>query len=473
MADIGAIVLHKVLGGKDLSAFSRLKLAFFDSSYTSVYSAISSHYDKYGAIPNFVELLTTARSSALTNALTTLQSLEIEDDIDIDVAVDALIDSYTQNEALKLLDKFVDNITLMDSQEIKDSLSAAVMHLDEKTHTSETILSASDIMLFNSVEDKEHYKFPSGISNTIDAKLGGLFRQEVILIGGKRGAGKSIVCANLVEAQYSMGNTSAYFTIEMTGRETFQRIMSINAGISSAQLKQDELSNSDTLKLVKARASMYLEADDLIQEFIISEDPIKFESDLVRTKTLKPNNQIVIIDDRELSITAIDLHLQKLKAKFGNSLKLAVIDYLNQITVPGMHGSMYDWVTQIFVSKKLKELARKHDVCIISPYQIDDNGGTRFAKGILDSCDIALLLDAHDKSDNTVSFDTTKIRGGPPLTFSNGINWETLKINPAETDKPQKKAKKEKEESSYIGKEGANDIDIPFTGATKIGAVYD
>ncbi len=89
------------------------------------------------------------------------------------------------------------------------------------------------------------------------------------------------------------------------------------------------------------------------------------------------------------------------------------------------------------------------------------------------TCDIALLLDAHDKSDNTVSFDTTKIRGGPPLTFSNGINWETLKINPAETDKPQKKAKKDKEESSYIGKEEANDIDIPFAGATKIGAVYD
>jgi hypothetical protein len=46
MADIGAIVLHKVLEGKDLSAFSRLKLAFFDSSYTSVYSAITTHYDK-------------------------------------------------------------------------------------------------------------------------------------------------------------------------------------------------------------------------------------------------------------------------------------------------------------------------------------------------------------------------------------------------------------------------------------------
>jgi len=464
MADIGALVLHKVIQNKDLAAWSRLKLVFFDAAYANVYSVLSSYYDKHGSIPNFSEItIHCSRHSSLGDAISTLEALEVDEEVDINVAIDALVDSYTQNEALKLLDKFVDNITLMDTEEIKASLSNAVTLLDEKTHTSETIVTMSDILLFNTDLDKEHIRFPSGISNVLDSKLGGLYREELILIGGKRGAGKSIVCANFAEAQYAIGNTTVYFTIEMTARETLQRFMSIRADIPHTLLRQDKLSDSDLLKLVKTRAEMYVDSDDLVAEFIETQDKLKFESSLIRTKELKPDNQLIIIDDRELSITAVDLHLQKLKAKFGANLKLAVIDYLNQITVPGVHGSMYDWTTQIFVSKKLKELARKHDVCIISPYQIDDNGGTRFAKGILDSCDVAFLLDAHDKDDSIISFETTKIRGGSEMDFSNKINWDTLRIDPAEADRPTKKAKGSKKEVAAV--EDANDIGgVPWDG---------
>ena len=447
MADIGSLVLHKVIKNKDLSAWSRLKLVFFDSAYTNVFNSLVSYYNKYNEIPNFSEIaLKLERNAALTNALASLENLEIDEEVDIDVAIDALIDSYTQNEALKLLDKFVDNITLMDSQEIKDNLAATVMQLDEKTHTSDTIMTMSDFCIFNTPEDKEYVRFPSGVSNKLDSELGGLYRQEVILLGGKRGAGKSIVCANFTEAQYALGNASVYFTIEMTGQEIFQRSMSIRSGVSHSLLKQDVLSDSDIFKLVKTRAEMYEDSDDLVEQYLEHNDRLKFESDLIKTKHLKKDNQIIIIDDRELSLTSVDLHLQKLKARFGDNLKLAVIDYLNQIVVPGVSGSMYDWTTQIFVSKKLKEFARKYDICIISPYQIDDSGGTRFAKGILDSCDVAFLLDAHEKDDSVISFETTKIRGGAPLDFSCSINWDTLKINPAEVDRPAKKSKKIKEE---------------------------
>jgi replicative DNA helicase len=462
MADIGAIVLYKVIKDKDLATWAKLKLAFFNQAYTTIFATIASFYDAYGHIPTFEELGTAyERSGGVLSSVASLNSLDIDaDEIDIDVAVDALINSYTQDETLKLLTKFVENVSMMDTQEIKDQLSAVVMKLDEKTHTSEDIISMDNILLFNTVVDREYIRFPSGISNTLDSVLGGLYRQEIILLGGKRGAGKSIVCANFVEAQYALGHTSVYFTIEMSGRETFQRLMSIRAGVSHIQLKQDTLSDSDKLKLVKARAEMFTESDDLVAEYIEHGDVLKFEAALIKTKHLKPDNQIVIIDDRELSITSIDLHLQKLKAKFGDNFKLAVIDYLNQIVIPGNQGGMYDWTAQITVSKKLKELARKYDICIVSPYQIDDNGGTRFAKGILDSCDVAFLLDAHDKDDGTISFETTKIRGGPPLDFSNGINWETLKINPAECEKPTKKSKKEKTEAPTVV-EDANDLDIP------------
>ena len=43
---------------------------------------------------------------------------------------------------------------------------------------------------------------------------------------------------------------------------------------------------------------------------------------------------------------------------------------------------------------------------IVSPYQIDAGGEARFAKGILDAADIALVMEAHDKDKQAISFET-------------------------------------------------------------------
>jgi len=459
--DIGAIVLHKLLKEKSLEAWARIKLAFLDPSYSSLYTAITKYYNKYNTIPSFEDLELTTRDTPLTRALASLKDLEVPD-VEIDLAIDALIDSYTQTEALRMIDRFIDNITLCTTQEIKDNIANIAMKLDEKTHTSETVISMNSISLFKRDEDKNHARFPLGINNTFDSALGGAYRQELILVGGKRGSGKSIVCTNLCVNQLDIGNSAVYFTIEMTGNEIFERQLSIMSGVSHAKVRQNNLEFTDIIKLVKARASMFEDADSLVNEFLEHKDKFKFESDLLRTKSLK-QNQLVIIDDRELTITAIDLHLQKLKAQLGDGLKLAVIDYLNQIVVPGSEEGMYDWATQIYISKKMKEFARKYDVCIFSPYQIDDSGGTRFAKGILDAADIALLLDAHTREDNALTFETTKIRGGSPIKFSSGMDWDTLKIDPSEIPTPVKKLEaKEKKEKPAQAQTPVDKEDLPW-----------
>ena len=89
--------------------------------------------------------------------------------------------------------------------------------------------------------------------------------------------------------------------------------------------------------------------------------------------------------------------------------------------------------------KKLKNLARKYEVVIVSPYQIDASGEARFAKGILDAADIALVMEAHDKGTSAISFETTKIRGGKEMRFTCPIDWETLRISPQSIDRPEQK----------------------------------
>ena len=448
--DIGAIVLHKLLQEKSLDAWAKLRLAFLDPAYSSLYSAINKYYTTYNCIPGFDDLEVTSRDTPLTRALASLKELEVPE-VDLDTALDALIDNYTQNETLRLIDKFLDKITLMNTEEIKDSLSGLLMNLDEKTHTSETIVLMNNVNIFVEKDTENHIKFPLGLNNTFDAAIGGAFRQELILLGGKRGAGKSVVCSNITANQYEQGNTSVYFTIEMTAAETMQRMMAILAGVDHVKIRQNNLDFDDILRLAKARAYMFEDGPLAFDEFVKHQDRFKFEADLNRNHKLKADNQIIIIDDRSLSLAALDLHLQKIKAQFGDKFTVATVDYLNQIQVPGMENGMYEWTNQIFISKKLKEYARKYDIAIISPYQIDDTGATRFAKGILDAPDMALLLDAHSKEDNCISMETTKTRSGPPIKFTSGMDWSTLKISPVDVPEPTKKKKGEDKEES-VGK---------------------
>lgn len=455
--DCSAIVLNKLLVERNLDIWSRLKLVFLDPAFSSLYSAISKYYDNYSNIPSFDELELTLREGPALRTLATVR-LATNDEISAEVALNALIDQYTQNEAIKLLDKFIDKLPVYDSQEIKDNLSSIVLALEDKTLTTEGVYNMSDIVLFRNPDDLARDRVFLGFNNSFDAALSGVARQELILIGGKRGSGKSICSSNILVNQYESGNTSVIFTIEMTATEVLERNMSILADVSHQAIRQNKVSEEDLLKLVKARAGMFQDADDLVDEYRRTRDRYKFEGRLVREKALKQDNQMIIIDDRALTITSLDLHLGKLKAKFGDKFTVCVVDYLNQIVIEG--ASQYDWQPQIEISKKLKNLARKYEIVMVSPYQIDASGEARFAKGILDAADIALVMEAHDKEKAALTFSTTKIRGGSELTITSPINWDTLRISPNSIDAPEKKEtiKKVKKTKEVDDK----DSDIPW-----------
>jgi replicative DNA helicase len=452
--DVSAVVLHKLLTEQSLEIFSKLKLAFLDPSYSSLYAAICKHYDTYSTIPSIDELELTLRAGP---ALRSLATLKLVNDVDIssEVALNALIDNYTQNEAIKLLDKFIDKLPVYDTAEIKENLASIVLTLDDKTLTTEGVYSMADILLFKNAEELARDRVHLGINNTFDATLAGVARQELILIGGRRGAGKSIACSNLQVNQYENGFTSAYFTIEMVAHETLERNLSILANVPHSNVKKGTLTDDEVLRLVKARAEMFVDAHDLVEEFKRTKNKFQFESKLVKEKQLKQDNQMIIIDDRALTLTNLDLHLGKLKSRFGDKFTVAVVDYLNQIVVEG--ASQFDWQPQVIISKKLKDLARKHDIVLVSPYQIDASGEARFAKGILDAADIALIMDSHDKDKGAISFSTTKIRSGGEMSFTSPINWETLRISPHSMEMP-KEEKHEKKKKKLTRDEQAADI---------------
>lgn len=457
--DISAVVLNKLLTEQNIELWAKLKISFIDPAYSSVYSAISRHYNKYNTLPSFEDLEISMREGATSKTIAALKLVEAEE-VSSEVALDALIDQYTQNQTILLLDRFVDKLPLYDTQEVKDNLANIVLTIDEKTLTTEGVFSMNNILLFQQDDERARNRIFMGLNNTFDAVLGGIARQELVLIGGKRGSGKSITGANLAVNQYEMGNSCVYFSIEMTGYETLERIMSIASNVNHQNLKQNKLTDDEVLRLVKTRAGMFTDADDLVLDFMKTKDKFEFEKRLIHERSLKSDNQLVIIDDRALSLASIDLHVGKLKAKFGDKLTTVVVDYLNQIVLEGSF-SQFDWQPQVIISKKLKEIARKYDVVMVSPYQIDATGEARFAKGILDAADIALTMEAHDKDLGALTFETSKIRGGREMKFTSPIDWDTLKISPISMDTPEKK---EKEKIKKAGKHKTDEpvVDVPW-----------
>ena len=158
--DIGATVLHMLMEEQSLDGWSRVKKDFFEESYSSLYSSIHRFYQEYNRIPSFDQLDTVTRDIKTQKDLAALRLLEVPE-IELDLAIDALIDQYSQNESLNLLDRYIDKITVMDSLEVKESLSHIVMKLDEQTHTDEKVSSMGDLLIFQEPVSYTHLTLPT------------------------------------------------------------------------------------------------------------------------------------------------------------------------------------------------------------------------------------------------------------------------------------------------------------------------
>lgn len=423
--DIGGLVLYKILSNpsESIEAWSKLKLSFFNNEYTSIYSSIVKYYNKYANLPSFQDLEVVTRDGLIKSNLKALSKLEYPTDISLDSAVEALIDEYTQTETLKKLDQFLDGITLLDSEEIKHELANILLHLEEKTHTSEKICLMSDITVLEEAEVAAT-QIPLGFNNKFDAEIRAS-TSELIMIGGMRGSGKSNVALNIYTAQYEQGNVGLYFSIEMNKREVFNRTIAMLAEVSAAKIRNGNLNDFELSKIAKVRCNMFKNAEEAYDIFLKDNDYKTFEYNLIRNYELKENNQLVIVDNSRLTLADIDMNIQKFKTQFGDKLKVVVVDYVNQIEIE----DIYNWQQQVTLSKQLKKFARKYDVVMVTPYQINKEGEARFSKGLLDAADIAMVL---TPGEDNIKFESAKVRHSAPFTIVSGIDWNILKIYPQE-----------------------------------------
>ena len=418
------------------------------SEFHLLYEHIDKHCENYHTFPTFDDLRLSIRHNATRDKLLALERIEV--DIDPNTLLEYLKNEYAQKEILNSLDNYLDNSVLFASaQESLEQLHEIVLDIEQKVDLE---IPQESMQRINLVPPQEEVDKLLGLG--LNNKYDDIFKfspKDLVLIGGKRGQGKSVSCANIANNVYQSGRSAIYFTIEMDSRSILQRCCAIATGIPVARIQSTNLTNLEWEMMAQWQAARFVNGQERYEEYLNNSrrDYNEFHHKLTTQHELLPTQQLDVIYDPSLTLSKIRAELDKKVSQIDAGV--IIVDYINQVKRSNMpsRGGQYDWTEQIEVSKALKTMAQEYECTVISPYQIDASGEARFAKGILDAADAAFTLDTHDKEGECITFNCTKMRSSKEQNFTSTMDWETLKIGPDSALTPQEaEAEAEKSDES-------------------------
>lgn len=447
-------LIKRVLELEDFSTWSNVRKHYLPNEYHKLFDVISGHTDNYHKLPTIEELKLEIRDSATLDKVYALETIETE--AEPFLLLDYVKNDFAQKEVLIGLDRWIDSsIAFESAEEVVQSLERLTSDLKDRVDLVPPEENMQKINLFDTEEDMSN-RITLGLNADFDKQFDFL-TTDFILIGGKRGSGKSLTSNNIARHIIDSGKRVVFFTVEMTPREVLQRDCGIATGVSVRKIRNRDLSIPEWEEVVKYWANRYEDSENDVKQYYQHRDFNRFHSSISRKNLVA--NSLEIVYDSGLTMSKIISESTRL-ARDGN-LGLIVIDYLNKVKRTGSHFTdSLDWKEQMYIANASKQLAQDLKVPTFSPYQTDANGEARLAKGILDAADAALVLDAHTKKDNAITFKTTKMRAADDEEeFTSSIDWSSLKIGPANAEKPQPIQKSKPSSSS--GKTGENIYDDP------------
>jgi hypothetical protein len=446
--NLASALFKRILEEEDFDTWSSLRRHYLPSEYHVVYDIVDKQIDSYHKLPTIEELKLATRDSLTLDKIYAIEAIEVE--AEPFLLLDYLKNEFTQQETLSQLYKYVEeSIAFETAEETLESLYDIISRIEDKVELRSVEDNMQKINLFESDDEIADY-IPLGLNAEFDAKV--RFKStDYILMGGKRGSGKSITCSNLADTVYRKGKSVLFFTIEMPTREVLQRQCSIGSGVAHSKIKYRTLDNLEWMKVATWWADRYQNGDKHLETYKEHRDFDRFHA-AIQKEELNPV-QIDIVYDPVLTLPKLKAEIIKRIRKLGN-VGLVIVDYVNQIKRTNSSEDKFDWKDQIVVSTALKTMAGELQVPFFSPYQIDASGEARFAKGILDSADAAFTLEA---SADSIQFTCTKIRGDAKINFTSKAYWDTLRIGPengtaivVENDKPARKGFKPEPDTKPI-----------------------
>src|SRR5690349_311045 len=196
----------------------------------------------------------------------------------------------------------------------------------------------------------------SGITTgleSLNAKMGGLHRSDLIIVAGRPGMGKSSLATNIafaaaqrfirdaedsIEPEKSAGAPVALFSLEMSADQLATRILAEQSGISSENLRMGRITQQEFRQLARAAAELQ-------------------------------SLPLYIDDTPGLTIAALRTRARRLKRQKG--VGLIVVDYLQLLQGPGKGSPADNRVQEISeISRGLKQLAKELNAPVIALSQL-------------------------------------------------------------------------------------------------------
>ena len=432
--NLTSALLKQIITQEDFDTWGNLRENYLPGEYQSIHKVISTHLKNFGSLPTFEDLKLSVRDRKLQEKIFAVEAVEV--DVDAWVLLEYLKNEYTQVEILDELDKFIDKtVAISSAEENVEAIQQIVLDIGEKVDLKAPEENMQTIPLFDSEKDLKKF-LPLGLNDDYDQFLK-FSPRDLILVGGRRGAGKSIACCNIAHNVYEQGKSAIYFTIEMDSRSILQRMCALGARIPISRLATRNLTTVEWDRVAAWWAGRFSGGAELLPEYKQTRDFDAFHAKL-QTKPLN-DGQLDVVYDPMLTLSRIR---QELESKVSQrDYGVIVVDYLNQVkrsNAPSRSGQ-YDWTEQIEVSKTLKSIAQEYEVPVFAPYQTDNTGEARFAKGILDAADAAFTLETWSPEDEAITFNCTKMRSAKMEGFTSVMDWETLKIGPQSAMNPKEK----------------------------------
>ena len=435
---------------QDFQTWSVTHRQYLPTEYHGLYKIIDKHCEDFHKMPTIEDLKFEIRDSGTREKLYAIEAVEV--DADPHMLLEYLKNEYTQKEILDSLEDYVENsVAFENAQESVNHLHQIVLDIEDKVDLEDPQESMQRIELFEPEEDLAKY-MKLGLNEEYDYEIQ-FSPRDLVMVGGRRGAGKSVICANIANAVYASGKSAMYFTIEMDSRSILQRCCSIATEVPFARLRTQNLSITEWEKVANWWAARYVDGQDRLKDYRIHRDFNKLHTSLKSQHELLPTQQLDVVYDPALTLSKIRAELDKKVKPLG--VGVIIVDYINQVKRSSLpsRGGQYDWTEQIEVSKALKSMAQEYDCTVFSPYQTDASGEARFAKGILDAADAAYTLETWDHEDACITLNCVKMRSASMKSFTSQVDWDSLKIGPESAMTP-----KEREDSSHKTGEEINDL---------------
>ena len=260
---------------------------------------------------------------------------------------------HVRRELIKIsesvLDQASNNIEVSDSGEkIIQNAEKSLFDLAERGHFNQSILKFESALKQTIEMAKSAYKneegivgVPTGLTD-LDSKLGGLHKQDLIIIAGRPSMGKTALATNI--AFHAARNiekkghksTVAFFSLEMSSEQLSTRILSEQSRIKSNDIRRGKVSEKEFEQFIETSKNIY----DL--PLYIDETPA-------------------------ITIAAISNRARRIKRLFG--LELIVVDYIQLMRSAGK--KEYNRVQEISeITQGLKALAKELDVPVLALSQL-------------------------------------------------------------------------------------------------------